>query len=151
VVEYEKELMLRAVPEEGPKNDQRAGTPLPRGQAERAGAVQPREEKAPGRPYCGLSVLTGAYRKDGERLFTGACSDRTRADGFKLKEGRFSLDVRKKFFTLRVVRPWHRLLGEVVDAPSLEVVVVRLSGTLSNLVWWKVSLPVAGGWELDDL
>jgi len=46
-------------PEEGHKNDQRDGTPLLRGKAERVGAVQPGEEKAPGRPYCGLSVLKG--------------------------------------------------------------------------------------------
>jgi len=44
-------------PEEGQKNDQRSGTPLLRGQAERVGAVQPGEEKAAGRPCCGLSVL----------------------------------------------------------------------------------------------
>ena len=43
----------------GHKNDLRAGTALPRGQAGRSGAVQPGEEKAAGRPYCGLSVLTG--------------------------------------------------------------------------------------------
>jgi len=59
--------------------------------------------------------------KDGERLSTRACKDRTRGKGFKLKEGRFILDRRKKFFKMRVVRHWKRLPKEVVDAPSLEV------------------------------
>ena len=48
--------------------------------------------------------LKGAYRKAGEGLFIRACSDRTRENGFKLEEGRFRLDIRKKFLTLRVVR-----------------------------------------------
>ncbi|KFW66274.1 hypothetical protein AS28_09465, partial [Pygoscelis adeliae] len=55
-------------------------------------------------------------------------------NGFKLKEGRFRLDIRKKFFAMRVVRHWHRLPREAVDAPSLEVFKTRLDGALSNLV-----------------
>ncbi|KFQ00706.1 hypothetical protein N329_05713, partial [Haliaeetus albicilla] len=55
-------------------------------------------------------------------------------NGFKLKEGRFRLDIREKFFTVRVVRHWHRLPREAVDAPSLEVFKARLDGALSNLV-----------------
>ncbi|KFR06839.1 hypothetical protein Y956_10135, partial [Nipponia nippon] len=55
-------------------------------------------------------------------------------NGFKLKEGRFRLDIRKKFFTMRVVRHWNRLPKEVMDAPSLEVFGARLDGALSNLV-----------------
>ncbi|KFU89855.1 hypothetical protein M959_01961, partial [Chaetura pelagica] len=52
----------------------------------------------------------------------------------KLEEGRFSLDIRKKFLTVRVVRHWNRLPREAVDAPSLAVVKTRLDGALSNLI-----------------
>ncbi|GAB0208367.1 hypothetical protein GRJ2_003302400 [Grus japonensis] len=78
--------------------------------------------------------LKGASRKDGEGLFIRECSDSTRGNGFKLKEGRFRLDIRKKFFTVRVVRYWNRLPREVVDAPSLEVFKARLDEALGNLV-----------------
>ncbi|KFM03797.1 hypothetical protein AS27_00589, partial [Aptenodytes forsteri] len=55
-------------------------------------------------------------------------------NGFKLKEGRFRLDIKKAVFTMRVVRHWNRLPREAVDAPSLEVFKARLDGALSNLV-----------------
>ena len=54
-------------------------------------------------------------------------------NGFKLKEGRFSLDIRKKFFTVKVARHWHRLPREAVAEPSLERSKARLDGALSNL------------------
>ncbi|GAB0179895.1 hypothetical protein GRJ2_000454800 [Grus japonensis] len=81
-----------------------------------------------------FQYLKGAYQKGGEGLFTRACSDRTRGNGYKLKDGRFRLDIRKKFFTVRVVRPWNRLPREVVDAPSLEVFKAGLDGALGNVV-----------------
>ncbi|KFQ23467.1 hypothetical protein N332_01673, partial [Mesitornis unicolor] len=55
-------------------------------------------------------------------------------NGLKLEEGRFRLDIGKKFFTVRVVRHWHRLPREAVDAPSLEVFKARLDRALGNLV-----------------
>jgi len=82
---------------------------------------------------------------------TRTWSDRTRDNGFKMKEGRCKLDIRKKFFTVIVLRPWHRLPREAVAAPSLAVFEARLDVALSNLAWWKVSLPVVGGLELDNL
>jgi len=81
-----------------------------------------------------FQYLKGAYRKDGEGLFTRVCSDRTRGNGSKLKEGRFSLHIRKTFFTMRVVRHWNRLPRGAVDAPSLAVFKARLDGALSSLV-----------------
>ncbi|KFW88621.1 hypothetical protein N305_04987, partial [Manacus vitellinus] len=54
--------------------------------------------------------------------------------GFKLRESRFRFDIRKKFFTVRVVRHWNGLSTEAVDATSLEKFEVRLDGSLSNLV-----------------
>ena len=68
-----------------------------------------------------------------------------RVDGFTLKEGRFRLVMRKKFFMLRVVKPWQRLPRLMVDAPSLETFQARLDGALSNLLWVKLSLLMAGG------
>ncbi|KGL89488.1 hypothetical protein N301_13702, partial [Charadrius vociferus] len=55
-------------------------------------------------------------------------------NGFKLEGGRFRLCIRKKFFTMRVVRHWNRLPREVVDAPSLEIFKARVDVALSNLV-----------------
>ena len=76
-------------------------------------------------------LIKGASRKGGEELFIKACTDRTRGNGFKLEEGRFRVDIRKKFFIVMVVTHWSR---EAVDAPSLEALMARLGGTLSNLV-----------------
>jgi len=58
----------------------------------------------------------------------------TRGNGFELKKDRFRLDIRKTCFMMRVVKHWHRLTREAVEAPSLETFKARLDGALSNLV-----------------
>lgn len=82
-----------------------------------------------------FQYLKGAYRKDGEGLFTKTCSDRTKGNGFKVKpESSFRLGIRKKLFSVRLVRPWHWLSREAVDALSMETFKVQLNGALRNVV-----------------
>jgi len=88
----------------------------------RTGVVQREEEKDWG-------DLTAAFLH-----MKGGCCDRTRGNGFKVTEGIFRLGTRKKLFTMRLVRCWHRLPREAVAAPSLEVFKARLDAALSNLV-----------------
>uniref|UniRef100_A0A8B9G961 Reverse transcriptase domain-containing protein n=1 Tax=Amazona collaria TaxID=241587 RepID=A0A8B9G961_9PSIT len=81
-----------------------------------------------------FQYLKEAYRDGGEGLFIRDCGERTRGNRFKLKQGKFRLDMRKKFFSVRVVRPWNGLPREVVNASSLEVFKARLDIALDGMV-----------------
>jgi len=98
-----------------------------------------------------FQYLKGTYKKDRDRLFSRACCDRTRDNGFKLKEGRFRLDMRKNFFTMGVVKRMNMLPRDVVDAPALETIKARLDEALRNLILVE-DVPAHGrGVGLDDL
>ena len=81
-----------------------------------------------------FQYLKGAYKDVGEGLFIRDCSDRTRGNGFKFKQGKFRLDIRRKFFSVRVVRHWNGLPRDVVSAPSLVVLKARLDRALGDMV-----------------
>ncbi|KAJ7425226.1 rna-directed dna polymerase from mobile element jockey-like [Pitangus sulphuratus] len=102
-------------------------------QVQRVEIVQPGEGATPGRFYRSLPVPERAYEKDGEDILpdhvvTG------HYNSFKLKESMLRSYLKIKFFTVRRMRNWNRLSGEVVAALSLAIFRAGLDGALSNLV-----------------
>jgi len=71
------------------------------------GAVQLEKRRHLGDLIVVFQNLKGDCKKEGDRLLSRMCCDRTRGNSFKLKEGKFRMDIRRKFFAQRAVRRWH--------------------------------------------
>ncbi|GAB0185980.1 hypothetical protein GRJ2_001063300 [Grus japonensis] len=82
------------------------------------------------------NFLTRGSEGAGADLLPVVTSDRTGGNGMKLRRGRFRLDIRKRFFTERVVKHWHRLPREVCQ--------VSISGYFQNLTGHACEKPALG-------
>ena len=95
-----------------------------------------------------FQYLKGAYKHEGSKLFERVDNSRTRGNGFKLKEGRFRLDVRRKFFTMKVEvleQAAQRGCGCPVPQDQVGWGIWQPDPVL---MWRLVASPWQGGWSL---
>ena len=93
--------------------------------------------------------LKGGCQEGGARLFSVLPTDRKIGSGHELEDKKFCMHVRNNFFTATVTEHWHRLLRDVVESASMEILRTHLDaflcnlfyGTCINRVWWTGGSP----------
>lgn len=73
---------------------------------ERGRLGQPGKEKAQGKCYCCLQLLSGRCRAEGARLFSEMCRDRTRDKGHQLEHEKIQPGTQNQIFAISMVNHW---------------------------------------------